>query len=61
MKLKLLLVLLLPAWTGCAATSLQCGVDGDSSYINLNTTPQAVAQTARTLAELCSFNYLGED
>ncbi len=42
---------------GCSVTSLQCGVDGDSSYVNLNTTPAQFSQTARTMAELCSFNY----
>jgi len=45
------------ALMGCSVTSLQCGVDGDSSFVNLNTTPQVLAQNARTMGELCSFAY----
>ncbi len=42
---------------GCSITSLQCGVDGDSSFVNLNTTPQVLSQNARQMAELCGFAY----
>ncbi len=42
---------------GCSVTSLQCGVDGDSSFVNLNTTPKVLSQNARTMGELCSFAY----
>ncbi len=45
---------------GCSVTSLQCGTDGDSSFINLNTTPKILSQNARTMAELCSFAYQQE-
>ncbi len=40
---------------GCSVTSLQCGVDGDSSFVNLNTAPNVLSQNARNMAELCSF------
>jgi len=56
-KLNILAVLIPAALMGCSVTSLQCGVDGDSSFVNLNTTPAQFSQTARTMAELCSFNY----
>ncbi len=57
MRTKLLLVMSSLALMGCSVTSLQCGVDGDSSYVNLNTTPQVLSQNARNLAQLCSFVY----
>lgn len=57
MRTKLLAIffLMLPLM-GCSVTSLQCGVDGDSSFVNLNTAPKVLSQNARTMAELCSFN-----
>jgi len=42
---------------GCSVTSLQCGVDGDSSFVNLNTSPATLSQTSRQMAELCGFAY----
>jgi len=54
---KLMLALPLATLMGCSAMSLQCGVDGDSSYVNLNATPKTLSQDARTMAELCSFSY----
>jgi len=56
--LKLSLAALLVGSTmGCAVTSLQCGVDGDSSFVNLVTTPATLSQNTRQMAELCSFGY----
>lgn len=49
--------ILFTALMGCSVTSLQCGVDGDSSYVNLNSTPSTISQNSRNLAELCSFAY----
>ncbi len=49
--------LVLLALMGCSVTSLQCGVDGDSSFVNLNTAPKILSQNARNMAELCSFAY----
>jgi len=58
MKLKILLVaFLVGSLIGCSVTSLQCGVDGDTSYVNLNTAPKILSQNARNMAELCSFAY----
>ncbi len=51
-------VLFLPLMGACSATALTltCGVDGDSSYVALEA-PQILTQpTAKTLADLCSFN-----
>ncbi len=53
--------LLLGSLMGCSVTSLQCGVDGDSSYVNLNSTPSTISQNSRNLAELCSFAYQEND
>ncbi len=50
-------LILLALITGCSVTSLQCGTDGQSSYVNLNTTPQVMSQNARNMALLCSFVY----
>ncbi len=62
-KLKLLLMtcFLASATMGCAVTSLQCGVDGDSSFVNLNATPGVLSQASRAMTELCSFAYSPED
>ncbi len=49
--------LLLTALMGCSAMSLQCGVDGDSSFVNINSAPQVLSQNSRNLAELCGFAY----
>ncbi len=57
-KLKILLLLIFWAATmGCSVTSLQCGVDGDSSFVNLNTTPKVLSQNTRNMALLCAFVY----
>jgi len=48
------------ALMGCSVTSLQCGVDGDSSFVNLNSTPATISQNSRNLAELCGFAYEAE-
>ncbi len=50
-------VIVLLVLMGCSVTSLQCGVDGDSSFVNLNTTPQVLSQSARQMSELCGFAY----
>ncbi len=55
-KLTSMAVLLL-ALIGCSVTSLQCGVDGDSSFVNLNTTPKILSQNARNMSTLCGFAY----
>ncbi len=59
-KLQITLVISLLAVMGCSVTSLQCGVDGDSSFVNLNSTPANLSQNTRNMAELCSFAYEAE-
>lgn len=54
---KLILLTPLAAMMGCSAMSLQCGVDGDSSFVNINAAPQVLSQNSRNLAELCGFAY----
>ncbi len=51
-KLILLAAVLVGASMGCSATSLRCGVDGVSSYVEL-VTNQDVNSLARTFKELC--------
>lgn len=49
--------------SGCAgfsATTLRCGTDGDSSYVEVISAPQELSQNTRALAELCSFAYQQE-
>ncbi len=57
MKKILLLVIVLSscAVVGCSVTSLQCGVDGDSSYVDLATTTKSISTTGRQMSELCGF------
>ncbi len=55
--LSLIVVLAILLMMGCSVTSLQCGTDGDSSYVNLNTTPKVLSQNARSMSELCAFVY----
>jgi len=54
---KIMLLLLAATMGACSVTSLQCGTDGDSSFVNLNTTPKVLSQNTRNMAELCSFAY----
>lgn len=53
--MKLLLVTALLALMGCSTMSLQCGVDGASSYVNIQTAADLVPQLGKNIAELCSF------
>jgi hypothetical protein len=42
---------------GCSATSLRCGVDNDSSFVELYNVPQNFSQNIRSYSELCGFAY----
>lgn len=44
---------------GCSATSLRCGVDSDSSFVELYNVPQNFSQNIRSYSELCGFAYEG--
>jgi hypothetical protein len=46
--------------SGCSATSLRCGVDGESSFVELYGAPQHMSQNTRQFGELCGFAYQGE-
>lgn len=61
MKSKLIVLCLsLAVLSGCSATSLRCGVDGDSSFVQLYGAPQHVSQNTREFAQLCGFAYQEE-
>ena len=45
---------------GCgafSATTLRCGTDGQSSYVEVASAPQSIASNTRALATLCGFAY----
>ena len=49
--------------SGCgafSATSLRCGTDGESSYVEVVSAPQSLSQNTRALSELCAFAYQEE-
>jgi uncharacterized protein YceK len=49
--------------SGCgamSATSLRCGTDGDTSYVEVVSAPQSLSQNTRALGELCAFAYDSE-
>ena len=55
---------LLATLAGCgaiSATTLRCGTDGESSYLELVSAPQNVAGTTRAIGEMCAFAYEGEN
>lgn len=55
---------LLAQLAGCgalSATSLRCGTDGDSSYLELVSAPQNVASNTRAIGEMCAFAYQQEN
>lgn len=48
--------------SGCgaiSATSLRCGTDGESSYLEMTSAPQNVASNTRAIGEMCAFAYEG--
>lgn len=57
---KLILILALLPLAGCgaiSATSLRCGTDGDSSYLELISAPQNISANTRAIGEMCAFAY----
>lgn len=49
--------------TGCgaiSATTLRCGTDGESSYLELVSAPQTVGANTRAIGEMCAFAYEAE-
>lgn len=60
----ILVVLASLSLAGCgaiSATTLRCGTDGESSYLELVSAPQQVAATARATAQMCGFAYQQEE
>ena len=61
---RLLIVVCSVVWLGgcgaLSATSLRCGTDGDTSYVEVVSAPQSLSQNTRALSELCAFAYEGE-
>lgn len=53
--------LTLSACGAISATSLRCGTDSTTSYVEVVSAPQSLAQNTRSLAELCAFAYQGEN
>jgi len=51
------LALSLALLSGCSATSLRCGTDGESSFVDLVNVPQDISSQSRYFADLCSFAY----
>lgn len=52
------------ALSGCgafSATTLRCGTDGDSSYLEYVSAPQSVASNTRAIGQMCAFAYEGGD
>lgn len=58
---KMLIPLALVVLSGCSATSLRCGVDGESSFVELYGAPQHMSQNTRQFGELCGFAYVGDN
>lgn len=56
----MIICLSLAMLSGCSATSLRCGTDGDRSYVDLVNVPQDLAGQARYFSELCAFAYEGD-
>jgi outer membrane biogenesis lipoprotein LolB len=54
---RYLLPVLALVLSGCSATSLRCGVDNDSSFVELYNVPQNFSQNIRSYSELCGFAY----
>lgn len=57
--MKTLLVIILLTMGGCAS-SLRCGTDGDSSYVDLINV-RDIPSSGRYYAELCGFSYEEND
>lgn len=59
-KLILSIPVLMIFLSGCgafSATTLRCGTDKDSSYVEIASAPQSIANNTRAYAELCGFAY----
>ena len=46
---------------GCSVTTLRCGIDGDSIFVDLTSAPQDISANSRNYAQLCGFAYEGDE
>ncbi len=60
-KIQLTLSVLSALVVSCSATSLRCGTDGESSFVDLVNLPQDMSANSRNYAQLCSFAYEKDD
>ena len=59
---KLAIVCVTLCLSGCgalSATTLRCGTDGESSYLELVSAPQSLSGMNRSIGEMCAFAYEG--
>ena len=54
---KLIVICSLLVLGGCSATSLRCGVDDDSTYLEIYSIPQDLGPFSRNVADMCGFAY----
>lgn len=43
--------------SGCSVSTLRCGIDGDSNFVELVNLPQDISSSSRYYADLCGFAY----
>ncbi len=55
-KIKLLAVIPFLPMMGCSVTTLQCGTDGDSSFISLKMNSDILPNQTQQLTKLCNFS-----
>lgn len=64
MRSQIVLIVLSFMLSGCgalSATTMRCGTDGDSSYVEIVSAPQSIASNTRALSDLCGFAYEGDE
>ncbi len=44
----------------CSVSTLRCGTDGESSFVDLVNVPQDISSQVRYFTELCAFGFEGE-
>lgn len=58
--MKTIIIISALCLSGCgaiSATTLRCGTDGESSYLELVSAPQNVSSNTRAIGEMCGFAY----
>ena len=57
MSKVVILLSTLAVLSGCSATTLRCGIDGESSFVELYNFPQDITPQTRSFKDLCGFAY----